>query len=71
MTEVVRKAWKTCPLEGEVIALLVGLVIGAVAWATGYLTGQPVEIGLKLLMAILGAGLAHDYVIAPISGNRL
>ena len=71
LTEVIRKAWKTCPLDGEVVAVIVGVVIGTVAYYTGYLSGQPVEVGLKLLLAILAAELAHDKVIAPLSGDRL
>lgn len=71
LTEVFRKAWKTCPLTGEVIALLVGGSIGVVAYATGYLTGQPVEVALKLLLAILASQVAHDKIIGPLTGNRL
>jgi len=51
----------------EVMALAVGIACGACAYLGGYVTGNPVEVAVQLIVALFGANLIHDKVASPVA----
>jgi len=54
-------------VEPALIALAMAIVVGVLAYSTGYVTGNPVEIGLQLIMALFGAKLTQDGMVKPVT----
>jgi hypothetical protein len=66
LTAVVKRISWFAAVDNELVALVLGVIIGLVSWYTGYVSGQPVDIMLKLIVALLGAQVGQDKVAAPL-----
>lgn len=54
-------------VEPSLIALAMAVVVGILAYSTGYVDGNPVEVALQLIMALFGAKLTQDGVAKPVT----
>ena len=48
------------------VSLIVAAGLTAAGYATGYVTGDPVEIAIMLIVALFGANLLHDKIEKPL-----
>lgn len=71
LTEVIKKSPWLAQVPCEVVALALGAVLGVAAYLTHWLTGQPVEVFIQVVYAILGAALIQDKIVKPLSAGRL
>lgn len=56
LTQVLKQV---LPVNPQAIAVVMGLVVGGLGYASGYLTGHPFEVMAQVLLGVLGASGAH------------
>jgi hypothetical protein len=71
LVAVLKRAPQLAAFDSQLVALVVALLAGAAAVGAHYVVGNPVEIGVQLVLALFGANAVHDKITAPlVAGSR-
>lgn len=71
LVEVLHNLGPLKQLDNKLLALIMGLLLGVAGYFSGYLSGQPVDVFLKVVAAVLTAGISHELIAKPVTGNRV
>lgn len=71
LVEIVHNLGPLKGVDNRIIALVIGLGIGVAGYLTSYLSGQPVDVLIKVIVAVLGAQVGHDLLAKPLTGDRV